>query len=80
METIAWVVLILFLITVVLWIYVIADIFGGAIQGSGRKALWLIVVIFFPIIGVILYFLFGRDEPRRVGGGDRPTGTDKNNL
>lgn len=63
MDT-AWVILIIALLTIALWIYGIADIFGGAIQGKGSKIIWLIIVIFFPIIGVILYFLFGKQYRR----------------
>ena len=60
METLGWTLLILGLITVVLWIYAIADILKGSLDGQGSKILWLIVVLFFPIVGVVLYLLVGR--------------------
>ncbi|MDI6855146.1 MAG: PLDc N-terminal domain-containing protein [Deltaproteobacteria bacterium] len=29
---------------------------------TGRKILWILAIIFFPVIGVILYFLIGRSR------------------
>ena len=52
--------LILFLVALALWIFAIYDIVKGTFKGSGSKALWLVVVIFFPIIGALLYLIFGR--------------------
>ncbi|HAD96205.1 MAG TPA: hypothetical protein DCG19_02305 [Cryomorphaceae bacterium] len=60
METLGWTLLILGLITVALWIYAIADILKGSLDGQGSKILWLVIVLFFPIVGVVLYFLVGR--------------------
>jgi hypothetical protein len=59
METALWISLILGLIALILWIYAISDIVSGSLEGQGRKIFWLIVVIFFPILGAILYLLFG---------------------
>ncbi len=60
METLGWTLLVLGLITVALWIYAIADILRGSLEGQGSKILWLIIVLFFPIVGVVLYFLVGK--------------------
>ncbi|MFZ6053151.1 PLDc N-terminal domain-containing protein [Halocola ammonii] len=65
MEATFWTILILALISVALWIYAIGKIVSGSIQGDGRKILWLIVVIFFPIVGAILYLLFGSKKAHR---------------
>ncbi len=60
MEALGWTLLILGILTVALWIYAIADILRGSLEGQGSKVLWLIIVIFFPILGVIFYLLMGR--------------------
>lgn len=63
MDTVGWLLLLGF-IAVVLWIYGIVDIIKGVGQGKRSKMLWLAVVIFFPIVGVILYFIFGKNYGR----------------
>lgn len=65
METTFWIFIILGVIALVLWIYAIANIVSGSIQGQGRKIFWLIVVIFFPIVGALLYLLFGSKKAHR---------------
>ena len=60
METFGWVLLILAVIAIALWIYAIADIVKGSFSGSGKKMLWLIVVIIFPIVGAFLYLVLGK--------------------
>ncbi|MEX0771874.1 MAG: PLDc N-terminal domain-containing protein [Balneolales bacterium] len=59
MDTFGWILLIA-IVTIALWIYGIADILYGAGQGKQSKMLWLAIVILFPIIGVIFYFLVGK--------------------
>lgn len=65
MEATFWILTILGLIAVALWVYAIAKIVSGSIQGQGSKIFWLIVVIFFPIVGAILYLLFGSKKAHR---------------
>lgn len=60
MESLGWTVLVLSLVALGLWIYAILDIVRGSLSGSGNKVLWLIVVIFFPILGALLYLLLGK--------------------
>jgi len=62
MEEIAIAGIILGIVALALWIYGIYDILKGSISGSGNKIFWLIIVIFFPIIGVLLYFLIGKNR------------------
>ena len=33
---------------------------AGSPRGFGDKVLWFLLIIFFPVGGLILYFLFGR--------------------
>ena len=46
-----------------LWVIALVDILGSNFQGND-KIVWVIVVIFFPFLGSILYFLIGR--PRKI--------------
>ncbi len=54
--------LVLIVIAIILWIYAIYDVVKGTFTGSGSKTLWLVVIIFFPILGAILYLIFGRSS------------------
>lgn len=31
-------------------------------SSTGRKVLWIVVILIFPVVGMILYFLFGRSR------------------
>lgn len=50
------------LIILVLDVVAIVSVLGGTSSG-GRKLLWVLVILVFPVIGVILYFLIGQ-SPR----------------
>ena len=53
------------LLTTIFWIWMIIDcITNNSINGT-QKIVWLLVVIFLPLIGSLLYFLLAR-------GGTRP--------
>ena len=54
--------LVLGLIILVLDIVAIVSVLGGTSSG-GRKLLWVVIILLFPVIGVILYFLIGQ-SPR----------------
>ena len=54
--------LVLGLIILVLDVVAIVSVLGGTSSG-GRKLLWVIIILLFPVIGVILYFLIGQ-SPR----------------
>lgn len=49
------------LIILVLDIIAIVDLFKGAKENS-KKILWLILILIIPLIGMILYFLLGREK------------------
>jgi len=49
------------LIIVVLDVIAIVDLFKSA-KDNANKALWLVLIIVLPLIGMILYFLIGRDK------------------
>ena len=39
-------------------VYAIVKIFQSA-AGTGSKVIWIVVVLIFPVVGFILWFLFG---------------------
>lgn len=61
MEEFAIAIIILGFITLALWIYAIYDIFKGSLAGDPKRIMWLVIVLLLPILGVILYFLLGKD-------------------
>lgn len=44
----------------VLDVIAIVSVVAGS-SSVARKVIWTLVIIFLPVIGLILYFLFGRD-------------------
>jgi len=47
-----------------LWIAALVDIVRSEFRGND-KLVWVLVVIFFPLLGSILYFLIGRSSKIR---------------
>ena len=47
--------------TFILYIYVLIDILKHEFTGY-NKIIWIIVLICFPILGAILYLVFGRGQ------------------
>jgi hypothetical protein len=50
----------------VLWIIGLIDILKSSFAGS-NKIVWILVVIFLPILGMILYWSIGRKQKVQVG-------------
>ena len=44
-----------------LWIWAIVDILKSEFTGS-NKVIWLVAVVFIPLLGSILYFSIGRGQ------------------
>ena len=42
-------------------IVAIIDLLDDATRSNVNRALWTLLIIFFPVGGVILYYLFGRE-------------------
>jgi Phospholipase_D-nuclease N-terminal len=52
---------ILGILVLILDIIAIIDILGG--RGSaGHKLVWFLVVLFLPVVGMLLYFLIGKNK------------------
>lgn len=50
-----------YIVMIVLWIWALYDILTSSFSGN-KKIIWVLVVIFLPILGTILYFLIGRSQ------------------
>ena len=48
------------LVFICLWIMALIRITKHRFRGENEKLMWLLLVIFVPLIGTILYFAFGR--------------------
>ena len=46
----------------VAWTYTAVDIFGRPDIGGLAKFLWLLLILFLPIIGMLIYFIARPDE------------------
>ena len=65
-----WILLLVFIIPVViLWGYAIVSLVGRRDLGIGAKLLWLLAILWLPIIGSVLYFMLRpapQDQNRRA--------------
>jgi hypothetical protein len=46
-------------------LFAIIDIVRSEFEDHTNKLIWVIIVIFFPIIGSLLYFTIGKGQKRR---------------
>jgi len=49
------------LIPLLLWIIALVDCLKSEFKGND-KVIWVIVILFFPVVGPILYFIIGRGQ------------------
>jgi len=49
---------ILTILTILLWAWALWDLAGQKSIPFNRKVIWLLIILFFPVIGSIVYFLF----------------------
>lgn len=54
-------ILLLFLIPVILWLWALIDCLKSNFSGS-NKLIWIVLIIFLPVLGPILYLLIGRGQ------------------
>lgn len=52
---------ILGLLVLVLDIIAIVDALKSS-MGTGKKALWIILILILPVVGMVLYFLIGKKQ------------------
>jgi len=48
-------------IVIVLDLFALIDLLGDEGRSTTNRVLWTLLIVFFPVGGVILYFLFGRE-------------------
>lgn len=48
-------------IIIVLDIVALVDLLGDDARSTTSRVIWTLLIVFFPLGGVILYFLFGRE-------------------
>ncbi|MEM4141291.1 MAG: PLD nuclease N-terminal domain-containing protein [Nitrososphaeria archaeon] len=53
------------IVVLIFWIWTLVDIIRSEFPGS-NKVIWILVVIFVPLIGMILYFLIGRKQKLNI--------------
>lgn len=53
--------MIFILFTFILYIYILIDILKHEFTGY-NKIIWILVLIFFPILGALLYLIIGRAQ------------------
>lgn len=53
--------MIFIIFTFILYIYILIDILKHEFTGY-NKIIWLLAIIFFPVLGAILYLVFGRSQ------------------
>ena len=56
------IVFIFILLPSVFWIIALIDILKSDFRDTNGKIIWVLVVIFLPVIGSILYFLIGKSQ------------------
>lgn len=56
----------LILFTFILWIIAFIDVLRNEFTGS-NKLIWLLAVVFVPLIGAICYFFIGRKQKLKRG-------------
>ncbi|AZI69805.1 MULTISPECIES: PLDc N-terminal domain-containing protein [Cloacibacterium] len=55
-------VLFIILLPSVLWIFALIDILKSNFKDSTNKIIWVLIVLLLPVLGSILYFIFGGQQ------------------
>ncbi len=45
---------------IVLWIYCLVDILRSTFKDSTMKLIWILIIIFAPVIGMLIYLIMGK--------------------
>ena len=67
--------LFVFMPVLLLWLFAIVDLFGRADMGGLGKVLWLFAILFLPIVGTLMYYLFRPIAPTYRWGNRSPSGS-----
>jgi hypothetical protein len=50
------------LLCLILWVWALVDIINGRFREDSTRIIWILLVIFVPFLGTLLYFLIGREQ------------------
>jgi len=64
MGNIGFIELLPFILVIVFTLLALIDILKSDFKESVNKIVWVLVVIFLPLLGAILYFIIGRAQKR----------------
>ncbi|MFC2187042.1 PLDc N-terminal domain-containing protein [Peijinzhouia sedimentorum] len=53
------------IIGTIIYIFTLIDVLRSSFSSSTDKLIWILVVIFLPLVGTILWFLIGRGKSTR---------------
>ena len=54
-------------IPLALWLWALVDLVKSDFKNSINKLVWLILIVFLPVLGAILYLLIGRGQKVEAG-------------
>ncbi|MFD2248538.1 PLDc N-terminal domain-containing protein [Pontibacter ruber] len=52
-------------IPTILWLWALIDLLNSDFEKGIDKLIWLVVIVFIPLLGALLYLLFGRKQKAR---------------
>ena len=58
--------MVLTVFTVVFWLWALVDIFQSSFENLTIKRLWFLLIFLLPILGAIIYFLFGKIQIENI--------------
>jgi hypothetical protein len=50
------------LLCLILWVWALVDIINGRFREDSTRIIWILLVIFLPFLGTILYYAIGREQ------------------
>lgn len=53
----------------ILWVRAVMDVFRRGDLGGGAKAAWAIIMLIFPFIGLLLYYMLRPSDAKIARGG-----------
>ncbi|GHA74729.1 PLDc N-terminal domain-containing protein [Pontibacter akesuensis] len=55
------------LIPLALWLWALIDVLRSDFKSGTDKLVWVVAIIFVPLLGALLYLLFGRSQKVKHG-------------
>lgn len=49
-------------IPAILWLWALIDLLSSEFGNSTNKLIWVVVILFLPVLGALLYLLIGRKQ------------------